>query len=75
MSTAYDEMIKSGRKLLQDTKTPAPMKKKDTKTKSIDTPIDSDPHKVMIRRTIQELPKKKELIEEFQKFITAQEQF
>jgi len=49
------------------------MKKKDTKTKSIDTPIDSDPHKVMIRRTIQELPKKKELIEDFQKFITAQE--
>jgi hypothetical protein len=74
MSTAYDEMIKSGRKLLQDTKTPA-LKKKDTKTKSIDTPIDSDPHKVMIRRTIQEKPKKKELIEDFQKFITAEEQF
>lgn len=71
MSSTFDEFVKSGKKLLQDTKTPA--QKKNTKAKSIGTPVDSDPHKVMIRRTIQEKPKKKELIEDFQKFITAEE--
>jgi hypothetical protein len=75
MSAHLDDFLKSGRKILEDTKSPALPKKKGEKVKTLGTegPQETDPHKVLIRRTIQEKPKKKELIEEFQKFITAAE--
>tara|TARA_R110000868_G_scaffold19346_3_gene83438 strand:+ start:1669 stop:1905 length:237 start_codon:yes stop_codon:yes gene_type:complete len=75
MSAHLEDFLKSGRKILDDTKTPALPKKKGEKVKALGTegPQETDPHKILIRRTIQEKPKKKELIEEFQKFITAAE--
>tara|TARA_R110000822_G_scaffold204356_3_gene341092 strand:- start:407 stop:643 length:237 start_codon:yes stop_codon:yes gene_type:complete len=75
MSAHLEDFLKSGRKILDDTKTPALPKKKGEKVKTlgVEGPHETDPHKILIRRTIQEKPKKKELIEEFQKFITASE--
>ena len=78
MSALLDEFLKSGKRILDDTKTPALPKKKGEKVKAPqhtqqDPAASSDPHKVMIKRTIQEKPKKKDLIEEFQKFIDAAE--
>jgi hypothetical protein len=74
MSALLDEFLKSGKRILDDTKTPALPKKKGEKVKAPGDPAaSSDPHKVMIKRTIQEKPKKKDLIEEFQKFIDAAE--
>ena len=75
MSAHLNDFLKSGKKILEDTKAPALPKKKGEKVKALGTeqPQETDPHKVLIRRTVQEKPKKKELIEEFQKFITAAE--
>jgi len=74
MSALLDDFLKSGKRILDDTKTPALPKKKSEKAKLAEDPAaSSDPHKVMIKRTIQEKPKKKDLIEEFQKFIDAAE--
>lgn len=73
MSSYLDEVLKSGKKILEDTKTPALPKKKGEKPKSLDAPIETDPHKVMIRRTISEKPKKSDLVDEFKKFITSAE--
>ena len=74
MSGYFNDLMTSGRKILEDTKTPKLIVKKGQKPIGpIDGPVESDPHKVMIRRTIQEKPKKADLIEEFKKFITAAE--
>jgi len=75
MSAHLEDFLKSGKKILGDTKTPALPKKKVDKVSDVNklTPTDSDPHKVLVRRVIQEKPKKKELIEDFEKFIKAAE--
>jgi hypothetical protein len=74
MSSYFDELQKSGKKILEDTKTPALIKKKATKpVGAMDAPTETDPHKVLIKRTISEKPKKSELVEDFKKFITAAE--
>lgn len=75
MSAYLQDMIKSGKKIITDTKVPAKMIEKGSKKKvsSMDTPVETNPHKMLIRRTIQEKPKKSELVEEFKKFIQAAE--
>lgn len=74
MSAYFDELQKSGRKILEDTKTPALIKKKGAKPiGALDAPTETDPHKVFIKRTISEKPKKAELVEDIKKFITAAE--
>ena len=64
-------MLKAGRKILTDTKTPKLIIKKSKE--QIGSPTETDPHKVFIRRTIQEKPKKAAIVEEIKRFITAAE--
>ena len=75
MSAYLQDLIKSGKKIISDTKVPAKMIEKGSKKKtaSMDVPVETNPHKMLIRRTIQEKPKKSELVEEFKKFIQAAE--
>lgn len=72
MSAYLNDFFKSGKKILEDTKSPA-IKKEKAKPPALGTPTDSDPHKVFIKRMIQERPKKKDVVEEFEKFIKAAE--
>lgn len=70
MSNVLADFMKSGKKILDDTKLP-----KLTPPKNAKIPEPSgDPHKMFIRRTIQERPKKTEVVAEFKKFIEAAEQ-
>ena len=72
---ALREFLSSGKKLLQDTKAPRRVLEKKTKTADPLTGEvkETDPHKVFVRRTIQEKPKKAEVITEFKKFIEQAE--
>jgi hypothetical protein len=73
MSEALKDFLASGRKLLGDTKTP---KAKETKKQppSVGSgPVETDPHKIFQRRTIQEKPKKSEVVEDMKKFIKQAE--
>lgn len=76
MSSYLDDLLKSGKRIISDTKTPAPVKQsKDKKALGpLGKPEETNPHKILVRRTIQEKPKKSELIEEFAKFIKAEEE-
>jgi hypothetical protein len=71
MSFLHD-FFKSGKKLIDDTKTPAVPK---AKKKGIVTEVstETDPHKILVRRTIQEKPKKIDLVEDFKRFIKTAE--
>ena len=73
MSGYLQEFLKSGRTILDDTKTPKPVMKKKDKAVVPSEAECSDPHKLLIRKTIQEKPKKADLIEEFQRFIKQAE--
>ena len=73
MSAYLNDFLKSGKKILEDTKSPAIKKEKAKPVAALGTPTDSDPHKVFIKRMIQERPKKKDVVEEFEKFIKAAE--
>jgi hypothetical protein len=72
MSASFQEFLKSGKKILDDTKSPAPLKSKG-KISLKEEIEEKDPHKIFIRRVIQEKPKKPELVVELKKFITAAE--
>lgn len=71
MSSVLKDLMSSGRKLLTDTKTPATEKK--VKPSTIHNPVETDPHKVFIKRTIAEKPKKAEVVEEMKRFCKAAE--
>lgn len=73
MSAYLQEFLKSGKTILDDTKTPRPVQKKKDKAVVPSEAECSDPHKLLIRKTIQEKPKKADLIEEFVKFIKQAE--
>jgi len=75
MSAYLQDLLKSGRTILEDTKAPRKleMKKKNKSAPSPDTSTESDPHKILIRKTIQEQPKKSVLIDEFKRFIESAE--
>lgn len=76
-SQYLNEMLTAGKKILEDTKAPRRIVKKGETDKRLkaasDAPTDTDPHKVMIRRTIQEKPKKSDLIDEFKRFVDSAE--
>jgi len=72
MDSSLKAFFDSGRKLLIDTKLPKLTPSK--APKKMDTPLEGDPHKVFVRRVIQEKPKAKELVEDMKKFITAAEE-
>ena len=81
MSDALKDFLASGKKLLNDTKTPrkAP-EPANTKKGSLPNPalgsgepVERDPHKLFIRRVVKEKPSKKEVVEQFEKFIEQAE--
>jgi hypothetical protein len=69
MGNELKEFMKSGKTLITDTKTPRQLKPKE-KAKPDEI---GDPHKMFVRQTIQNKPKKLELVEEFKKFIKVEE--
>ena len=74
MSDYLKEVLASGRKLLTDTKTRGkPPVKTEQKPGKLPNPaagsgVETDPHKIFVKRMIKERPKKSELVEEVQKF-------
>lgn len=71
MSSYLKDVMSSGRKILGDTKTPK--QSKETKPSSVQEPPESDPHKIFVKRTINEKPKKAQVVEEMKRFIKAAE--
>lgn len=68
-SEQLNQFLKSGKTLITDTKLKGAIKPKErAKPEEL-----GDPHKVFVRRTIQEKPKKSDIIEEFKKFIVIEE--
>ena len=65
------DILSSGRVILGDTKTPKLAKK--TKPSSIQAPPESDPHKIFVKRMINDKPSKKDLVEEMKRFCKAAE--
>jgi hypothetical protein len=73
MSDYLKEVLASGRKVLTDTKTPKKHPEPSGKPGKLPNPAagsppEKDPHKVFVRRMTKERPKKKDLVEEVQKF-------
>ena len=76
MSDTYKEFVSSGRALITDTKT-AKVKSESVKApkKGFDTVVESgDPHRMLIKRCIDDKIKKSDVIEEFKKFIQSAEE-
>ena len=76
MDSNLRDFLASGKKLLVDTKAPRRAEAKKTVTKK-DIPGlgdgETDPHKRFIKRIIKEKPKKKEILEQFQRWIQQAE--
>ena len=74
MSDFLKEFLTSGKKLLTDTKTPkqlktvASSKGKPSRPAAAGSIPDTDPHKVFVKRAIQEKLKKEEIVKQIQKF-------
>jgi len=73
MSDYLKDVLASGKKLLTDTKARNKVVKKEEKPGKVPNPAagsgpETDPHKIFVKRMIQERPKKSELVEEVQKF-------
>lgn len=68
-------LANSGRALITDTKLPKQAKTQTIKAppSTLPKPVDNDPHKVLIKRCIDERISKKEIVEEFKKMIERAE--
>jgi hypothetical protein len=75
MDGTYRDFMQSGRALITDTKTAKVKSESAKKAKTgFDTPpVGSDPHKVLIRRCVEDKIKKSDIVEEFKKFIESAE--
>lgn len=73
--STFKDFMSSGRALITDTKS-AKVKSESVKAqkKGTDVPVSGDPHRVLIKRCIDDKIKKSEVIEEFKKFIQAAEE-
>jgi hypothetical protein len=68
-----NQMLKMGKKILTDTKVPATKEKREKIAKNATEPVESDPHKAFVKKTITEKPKREEVIKEFKRFIEEAE--
>jgi hypothetical protein len=66
-------VLKAGKKILIDTKAPATKEKRDKIAKNAQEPVESDPHKAFIKKTITEKPKKEDVVKELKRFIEEAE--
>lgn len=77
MSSYLKDVLSSGRRILGDTKQLPPVAQQGQPNKpkpsSIHNPPETDPHKVFIKRAINERPKKGEMVDEIKKFIKQAE--
>jgi len=75
MDGTYQDFLASGRALITDTKTAKVKSESVKKAKTgFDTaPLEKDPHRVLIRRCIDDRIKKSDVVEEFKKFIETAE--
>jgi hypothetical protein len=76
MDGILKNFMESGRKLVDDTKQRRPVEGKQAKgpTKPLGTPAESCPHKIFIRRVIEEKPKRIEVVALMKKFIERAEE-
>lgn len=74
MDATLKEFLASGKALITDSTARKP-KSESVKApkKGNDVPISSDPHKVLIKRCIDDKISKKDVVEEFKKFIDQAE--
>jgi hypothetical protein len=76
MDSTLKALVDSGRRVISDSKTPklASKKKEVSRDEALGVgPAETDPHKVFVKRTINEKPKKAELIKDIKKFIQVAE--
>lgn len=75
MDGTYKDFVSSGRALITDTKTPKVKSQSVKQSKvGLEAPVEErDPHRVLIKRCINDRIKKSDVIEEFKKFIVAAE--
>lgn len=78
MGDYLKEFLASGKKLLTDTKTPKQVKVVAKGTGKVTAPAagsgpETDPHKIFVKRAIQEKLKKTEIVKEIQKFCDAED--
>lgn len=72
MSDYLKDLTAKGCRILSDSKTRPP--KAAPKPPPITSSPETDPHRAFIKRTIQERPKKGEVVEELKKFIRQEEE-
>lgn len=77
MDANLKNFLEQKKNLITDTKIPGAKKQKTMAVKPgkgmMDKPIESDPHKRMVKAIINDKPSKKDVIEKFQGFIEAAE--
>ena len=76
MDATLKSLMDSGRRILADTKAPKkPEKKKQVSREEAlgQGPPETDPHRVFVKRTINEKPKKAEVVKDIERFIKMAE--
>jgi len=71
MDNTFKQFLESGKKMLTDTKLPRQLQSKKAPAK-MDEPT-GDSHQTFVKRTIAELPKRSEIIDELKKFVAVAE--
>lgn len=76
MDATLKALMDSGRKVISDSKTPklAQKKKQVSRDEALGVgPAETDPHRVFVKRTINEKPKKAEVVKDIERFIKQAE--
>ena len=73
MSAIIDDFIKSGRRLITDTKASQPKSERPKDKKGRVAEPTGDAHDIFVRRCIKEKPSKKEVLEDIRAFIKEAE--
>lgn len=70
-----DKFFESGKKLLSDTKQPkkSGVKKGKTTIEEISGQVETDPHRIFVKRCVSEKPKKVEIVKDIKRFIEVAE--
>lgn len=72
-SSVLQNLLKDGKTILLDTKIPATKEKREKIAKNAQQPLDSDPHRAFVKRTITDKPDKDELVKDLERFIKEAE--
>jgi hypothetical protein len=72
-SSYLTNLLKSGRQILTDTKLPATKEKREKIVQNAQAPIESDPHRAFVKKTITEKPSKEDIVKDFERFIKEAE--